>query len=67
MGTMAKDNERHITVAGGEAIVARIMEEGNHAGYVAKTVPSGTLAKEFFSDDGRSFAPLESRILDTGN
>lgn len=63
---MEKRDERRVAVADREVIVARVVEGKSDVGYMVKTVPSGTLVDEFFSEDGRSFFPMSSRILLSG-
>lgn len=63
---MEKHDERRVAVADREVLVSRLVEGGNDAGYMLKTVPSGTLQEEFFSEDGRSFFPMSSSILHSG-
>jgi len=63
---MEKHDERRVTVADREVLVSRLVEKGKDAGYTLKMVPSGTLQEEFFSGDGRSFFPMGSSILYSG-
>src|ERR1017187_5234837 len=63
---MEKHDERRVTVADREVLVSRLVEKGKDAGYMLKTVPSGTLQEDFFSGDGRSFVPISSTILHSG-
>ena len=63
---MEKHDERRVTVADREVFVSRLVEKGKDAGYMLKTVPSGTLQEDFFSGDGRSFVPISSSILSKG-
>lgn len=53
-------------VAEREVSVSRLVEGGKDAGYMLKTVPSGTLQEDFFSADGRSFFLMSSSILHSG-
>jgi hypothetical protein len=62
-----KRDERSVSVADHEVLVSRLVEDGQDAGYMLKTVPSGTLRKEFFSSDGDTFFPLTSGILPSGH
>ena len=63
---MEKHDERRVTVADREVFVSRLVEKGKDAGYMLKTVPSGTLQEDFLSGDGRSFVPISSTILHSG-
>jgi hypothetical protein len=61
-----KHDERRVTVADCEVSVSRFVEGGKDAGFMLKTVPSGTLQEDFFSEDGRSFFRMSSSILHSG-
>jgi hypothetical protein len=63
---MEKHDERRVMVADREVFVSRLVVGGKDAGYMLKTVPSGTLQKEFFCEDGRNFFPMTSSILHSG-
>jgi hypothetical protein len=62
---ITKHDERQILLAGHTAWVSRLVKDGHDQGFMIKIV-EGSRVKEYFSENGETFLPMTSSILDSG-